>query len=133
MRTFDTDERGQELNCEGDLGEVLVGSATFPHGFADSRILTEHGKRIIGRDFESGGPVRNQIKDLDNALAADFELANELALIGLDEIKTGGSTRNVERDLLFRLGKLHENYVCELTENSPEKKQAQSPIPDIIH
>lgn len=38
-------------------------------GFADSRILTEHGQRMIERNFEPGGLVNNQIKDLDAAKA----------------------------------------------------------------
>ena len=38
-------------------------------GFADSRILSEHGKRMIARDFVPGGAVHNQIKDLDAAVA----------------------------------------------------------------
>lgn len=43
-------------------------------GFADSRILSEHGKRMIERDFVPGGLVHNQIKDLDAAKAfADSE------------------------------------------------------------
>lgn len=37
-------------------------------GFAQSRILTEHGRRMIERDFAPGGTVTNQIKDLDAAL-----------------------------------------------------------------
>ena len=34
-------------------------------GFADSRILSEHGQRMLARDFTPGGTVDNQIKDLD--------------------------------------------------------------------
>ncbi|CAM4439367.1 NAD(P)-dependent oxidoreductase [Deinococcus marmoris] len=37
-------------------------------GFAQSRILTEHGARMIERRFEPGGTMTNQIKDLDAAL-----------------------------------------------------------------
>jgi 2-hydroxy-3-oxopropionate reductase len=43
-------------------------------GFADSRILREHGQRMIARDFAPGGTVNNQIKDLDAAR----ELADSL-------------------------------------------------------
>lgn len=39
-------------------------------GFAESRILEEHGRRMIERDFIPGGKVRTHIKDLDTALAA---------------------------------------------------------------
>ena len=42
-------------------------------GFADSRILQEHGARMLAGDTTPGGTVRNQIKDLDAAIA----LANE--------------------------------------------------------
>jgi 2-hydroxy-3-oxopropionate reductase len=41
-------------------------------GFADSRILTEHGQRMLARDFKPGGTVDNQIKDL-KAIAAFAE------------------------------------------------------------
>ena len=46
-------------------------------GFADSRILQEHGRRMIERDFVPGGPIRMQMKDLNTALdaAADASLA----------------------------------------------------------
>lgn len=37
-------------------------------GFAQSRILSEHGARMIERRFEPGGTMTTQIKDLDAAL-----------------------------------------------------------------
>lgn len=37
-------------------------------GFAQSRILTEHGRRMLQRDFAPGGTVATQVKDLDAAL-----------------------------------------------------------------
>lgn len=39
-------------------------------GFADSRILQLHGKRMIERDFTPGGRARVQLKDQDTILAA---------------------------------------------------------------
>lgn len=57
--------------------EALVG------GFADSRILREHGQRMIERDFVPGGPVRNQVKDLHHALEAATEQGLELPIAGL--------------------------------------------------
>ncbi len=47
--------------------EALLG------GFADSRVLQEHGQRMLDRDFEPGGALRLHLKDLDIAreLAAE--------------------------------------------------------------
>ncbi|MEE8123445.1 MAG: NAD(P)-dependent oxidoreductase [Alphaproteobacteria bacterium] len=42
-------------------------------GFADSRILQEHGKRMLERAFVPGGPTRMQTKDLNTALEAAAE------------------------------------------------------------
>jgi len=39
-------------------------------GFADSRILSEHGQRMLNRRFLPGAKVSMQIKDLDTVLAA---------------------------------------------------------------
>ena len=44
--------------------EALLG------GFADSRILREHGIRMIERNFAPGGASRNQLKDLKTAIDA---------------------------------------------------------------
>lgn len=37
-------------------------------GFCQSRILEEHGQRMIDRNFVPGGAVRNQLKDLEAVL-----------------------------------------------------------------
>jgi 2-hydroxy-3-oxopropionate reductase len=50
-------------------------------GFAESRILAEHGQRMIARDFAPGGTVRNQIKDLDAAQSFASELGLTLPLL----------------------------------------------------
>lgn len=42
-------------------------------GFAESRILEEHGRRMLERDFRPGGTVSTQIKDLETALDAAAE------------------------------------------------------------
>lgn len=42
-------------------------------GFAESRILEEHGRRMLERDFRPGGMVATQIKDLETALYAAAE------------------------------------------------------------
>jgi 2-hydroxy-3-oxopropionate reductase len=50
-------------------------------GFAESRILAEHGQRMIARDFKPGGLVHNQIKDLDAAQAFADSIGIELPLL----------------------------------------------------
>jgi len=50
-------------------------------GFADSRILTEHGKRMIARDFTPGGLVTNQLKDLNAAHAVADSLNITLPML----------------------------------------------------
>lgn len=42
-------------------------------GFADSRILDLHGRRMVDGDFVPGGRAALQLKDLDNALALAAE------------------------------------------------------------
>lgn len=49
-------------------------------GFAESRVLTEHGRRMTDRDFAPGGTVELQLKDLDNALTEAGELGLDLPL-----------------------------------------------------
>ncbi len=49
-------------------------------GFADSRILQEHGRRMLERDFVPGGPSRMQMKDLDTALDAAAEASLALPI-----------------------------------------------------
>lgn len=39
-------------------------------GFAESRILEVHGRRMLDRNFVPGGQVKSQLKDLRNVLAA---------------------------------------------------------------
>lgn len=52
-------------------------------GFASSRILTEHGQRMVQRDFDSGGPAKFQLKDLKNALVAAERLRLDLPITRL--------------------------------------------------
>jgi 3-hydroxyisobutyrate dehydrogenase-like beta-hydroxyacid dehydrogenase len=39
-------------------------------GFAESRILEVHGQRMLERNFQPGGQVKSQFKDLENVLIA---------------------------------------------------------------
>lgn len=50
-------------------------------GFADSRVLQEHGLRMVERDFAPGGTVQNQIKDLDAAAREASAAGLELPLL----------------------------------------------------
>jgi 2-hydroxy-3-oxopropionate reductase len=50
-------------------------------GFAESRILAEHGKRMLTRDFVPGGTVNNQIKDLNAALELAGTIGVNLSLL----------------------------------------------------
>ena len=52
-------------------------------GFASSRILTEHGQRMVNRAFEPGGPAKFQLKDLRNALSAAERLGLDLPITKL--------------------------------------------------
>jgi len=52
-------------------------------GFASSRILTEHGQRMVDRAFEPGGPAKFQLKDLHNALSAADRLDLKLPITKL--------------------------------------------------
>lgn len=49
-------------------------------GFAESRILEEHGRRMLERNFMPGGKVATHIKDLETALAAAEEAGVVLPL-----------------------------------------------------
>ena len=44
-------------------------------GHADSRVLQEHGRRMINRDFRPGAPIRNFVKDLDTVLATAAQIS----------------------------------------------------------
>jgi len=57
--------------------------AALQGGFASSRILSEHGLRMVERNFEPGGPAKFQVKDLKNALAAAERLGLELPITRL--------------------------------------------------
>jgi 2-hydroxy-3-oxopropionate reductase len=49
-------------------------------GFAESRILEVHGKRMVDREFIPGGKVTTQIKDLETILATAREIGFEMPL-----------------------------------------------------
>lgn len=55
--------------------------AAITGGFADSRVLQEHGARMLAGDTRPGGTVRNQLKDLRTAIALAGESGVELPLL----------------------------------------------------
>lgn len=52
-------------------------------GFAGSRILEQHGARMIAGDFTPGGPAKYQIKDTGAAKTLAQSLGLDLPLLGL--------------------------------------------------
>ena len=59
--------------------------ATITGGFADSRILQVHGKRMVDRDFTAHGRMPIQLKDLRNALATADEIGFDAPVTQLFE------------------------------------------------
>jgi 2-hydroxy-3-oxopropionate reductase len=67
------------LAAAGGADPVAVRQALMG-GFADSRILQEHGQRMLNRRFLPGFAVGNQVKDLDTVLDAAREARLSLPL-----------------------------------------------------
>lgn len=61
----------------GKVRQALLG------GFAGSRILDQHGARMISGHFTPGGPAKYQIKDTGAAKSLAKSLGLELPLLGL--------------------------------------------------
>ncbi|SLN26685.1 2-hydroxy-3-oxopropionate reductase [Aquimixticola soesokkakensis] len=55
--------------------------AALMGGFANSRILEQHGARMIAGDFTPGGPAKYQVKDTQAALDVAQALGLELPLL----------------------------------------------------
>ena len=70
-------------------------------GFADSTILQQHGRRMSKRDFEPGGSVRTQLKDLKNIQKVSKMLNLQLPM--LDDVtkrylNLANNSKNLEKD-----------------------------------
>jgi 2-hydroxy-3-oxopropionate reductase len=61
-------------------------------GHADSRVLQEHGRRMINRNFQPGAPIRNFVKDLDTVLVNADE-------IGIGNLPVVRQVRDVFKEL----------------------------------
>ena len=70
---------GLMLAQEGGCDPAAVRQALMG-GFATSKILDLHGERMIGRNWKPGGPLRMQLKDLNNALEVADEAGLDLPL-----------------------------------------------------
>lgn len=92
-----------------DRGQVR---AALQGGFASSRILTEHGQRMVERAFEPGGPAKFQVKDLRNALKAAEQLGLDLPITKLihklfDDMVNSGKADMDHSGLLTHLEELN--------------------------
>lgn len=74
------------LAARGGADPVAVREALMG-GFASSRILEQHGQRMLERDFEPGAPARIQLKDLRMIL--DEARAEELTLPLTQQVHQG--------------------------------------------
>ena len=82
-------------------------------GFASSRILSEHGQRMVERAFEPGGPAKFQVKDLRNALKAAEQLGLDLPITKLihklfDDMVNSGKADMDHSGLLTHLEELNK-------------------------
>ncbi|MBZ6075133.1 NAD(P)-dependent oxidoreductase [Microvirga puerhi] len=77
-------------------------------GFAESRILELHGRRMVERDFETKGRSVTHLKDLDNALDAAEG-------IGIETLPYTAITADLFRCLIQNAGDLdHSGLLVEL-------------------
>ncbi|UUX48256.1 NAD(P)-dependent oxidoreductase [Nisaea acidiphila] len=77
-------------------------------GFAESRVLQEHGGRILERNWSPGAPVRNMLKDLDTVLTAAKDCGLELPFLSLardfyNQLSTRGFAEHDQTALLLEL------------------------------
>lgn len=82
-------------------------------GFASSRILSEHGQRMVDRTFEPGGQAKFQVKDLRNALKAAGQLGLDLPITKLihklfDDMVNSGKADMDHSGLLTHLEELNK-------------------------
>ena len=82
--------------------EALLG------GFADSTILRQHALRMIGRDFEPGGPAKYQVKDTTTAVEFGRTLGLELPVLQVVDRLFGEMVAHGDGDLD------HSAVICEI-------------------
>ncbi len=79
------------VNISGVAQALLLASAggadpaqipeALSGGHGDSRVLQEHGRRMIKRDFRPGAPIRNFVKDLNPVLETAGDLNVRLPIV----------------------------------------------------
>lgn len=79
------------VNISGVAQALLLASAggaepaqipeALSGGHGDSRVLQEHGRRMIMRDFRPGAPIRNFVKDLNTVLDSAGDLNMQLPIV----------------------------------------------------
>jgi 2-hydroxy-3-oxopropionate reductase len=100
-------------------------------GFADSKILQIHAKRMIGRDFTPGGHVHTHRKDLDTAVRAAREAELDLPLLRFihgvfDELCAAGLGECDHAALILGLeSKNPPRRLSDAEDRIPEPSQAQ--------
>ncbi|MGI9387435.1 MAG: NAD(P)-dependent oxidoreductase, partial [Methyloligellaceae bacterium] len=68
------------LASAGDADPAQIPEA-LSGGHGDSRVLQEHGRRMINRDFRPGAPIRNFVKDLNTVLDTAGDLNVKLPVV----------------------------------------------------
>jgi 2-hydroxy-3-oxopropionate reductase len=99
------------VNISGVAQALLLASAggadpaqipvALSGGHGDSRVLQEHGRRMIKRDFRPGAPIRNFVKDLNTVLETAAELKLKLPIVVM--------VRDVFRELYDKGLKQHDH------------------------
>lgn len=73
------------LLCEKGGADMAKVRQAITGGFADSRILTVHGQRMVERDFTKRAAVTVQLKDMRNALTTAHEVGFDAPVTRLFE------------------------------------------------
>ncbi len=81
-------------------------------GHGDSRVLQEHGARMIKRDFRPGAPIRNFVKDLNTVLDTARDLGLRLPIVEavrdvFQELYDKGLTRHDHSAFILHLEELN--------------------------
>ncbi|MCZ6482921.1 MAG: NAD(P)-dependent oxidoreductase [Alphaproteobacteria bacterium] len=110
------------VNISGVAQALLLASAggadpaqipeALSGGHGDSRVLQEHGRRMIGRDFRPGAPIRNFVKDLNTVLETAGDLKVRLPIVEavrdvFQDLYDKGLTRHDHSAFLLHLEELN--------------------------